>query len=80
MTHYEKGLRAYALLLLALLAVALLMGCEPLRKGENRKITAWGIWAAPFGTPVGIGYWHSERGPGVESEQSAKPPEWKLNQ
>ena len=59
-----------AAVLLALFAVA---GCEPLRQGEGRKITAWGIWAAPMGTPIGIGYWHSERGPNVESEQSAKP-------
>lgn len=60
-----------AMLLFAL--AALISGCEPLREGEGRKITAWGIWAAPMGTPIGIGYWHSERGPDVESEQSAKP-------
>ena len=49
-----------------------LSGCA-LNQGESRKITAWGIWAVPFGSPVGIGYWHSERGPDVKSEESAKP-------
>lgn len=52
----------------------LLAGCTSLREGENRKITAWGFWAVIYGNPIGIGYWHSERGPGVESEESAKPP------
>lgn len=54
----------------------LVSGCSlNLREGETRKITAWGIWAAPLGMPIGIGYWHSERGPGenIKSETSAKP-------
>ena len=60
-------------ILLGLLLSAI-QGCA-LNPGESRKITAWGIWAAPMGLPVGIGYWHSERGPGgdIKSETSAKP-------
>jgi len=52
-----------------------LAGCSTLNPGDSRKITAWGIWAAPLGTPIGIGYWHSERGPSgdIKSETSAKP-------
>ena len=56
-------------------ALICLGGCA-LNPGESRKITAWGFWAVVFGEPVGIGYWHSERGPSkdIDSEQSAKPP------
>jgi hypothetical protein len=56
-------------LVLALVLLGL-VGCAPV---GMRKITAWGIWAMPMGMPVGIGYWHSEHGKGVESEDSAKP-------
>jgi hypothetical protein len=42
-----------------------------LKEGENRKITAWGFWCTP--TSCGVGYWHSERGKDILSEQSAKP-------
>jgi len=38
-----------------------------------RKITAYGLWAVVFGSPIGIGYWHSEHGIGVQSEVSDKP-------
>jgi hypothetical protein len=51
-----------------------LAGCS-LPQG-TRKITAWGIGAIPTGgipIPI-IGYWHSEHGENVESEESAKPP------
>lgn len=51
-----------------------LAGCQPLMEGETRKITAWGFWAVVGANPIGIGYWHSERGPAVKSEESAKPP------
>lgn len=47
--------------------------CAALREGETRKITAWGIWGVVMGAPIGVGYWHSERGDDVKSEQSAKP-------
>lgn len=73
MTSFEKGALMYVVLLIGLLLFALLSGCSTLRKGENRKITAWGVWAVVLGAPVGIGYWHSERGPDVEGEQSASP-------
>ena len=54
-------------------ALVVLTSCTTLREGENRKITAWGVWAVVMGAPIGVGYWHSERGPDVDSEQSAKP-------
>ena len=61
-------------LFLACLLAVFLSGCSTLRSGEDRKITAWGLWyAGPMGI-VGLGYWHSERGDEVKSEQSAKPP------
>ena len=57
-----------------LVAGILFAGClSPLREGESRVITAWGIWAAPFGTPIGVGYWHSERGPDRLSTAPEKP-------
>ncbi|MSR15348.1 MAG: hypothetical protein EXR86_12450 [Gammaproteobacteria bacterium] len=57
-----------------LLAVTLsLNGCQALREGETRKITAWGVWGVFMGAPMGVGYWHSERGDEIKSEQSAKP-------
>lgn len=54
--------------------LSLTVGCS-LNSGETRKITAWGIWTVVAGNPLGVGYWHSERGPGddIKSEQSAKP-------
>lgn len=58
---------------LVLLAALLAPGCSALREGETRKITAWGIWGVVMGAPIGIGYWHSERGDDVQSETSAKP-------
>lgn len=74
MTWFEKGAAAYFMILIGLIVFALMFGgCSTLREGENRKITAWGLWAVVMGAPVGVGYWHSERGPDVESEQSAKP-------
>lgn len=57
-----------------IMALLLFSACEPLRDGESRKITAWGFWAVIYGSPVGVGYWHSERGPNVQSEESARPP------
>ena len=62
---------------LAITAVVLLLfawalsGCSP--PVGMRRITAWGLWAVPFGAPVGIGYWHSEHGVGVKSEESENP-------
>jgi hypothetical protein len=46
-----------------------------LRENETRKITTYGIYGLVMGSPIGIGYWHSERGPGdkIQSEQSARP-------
>jgi len=61
-------------LFLALLLSA--TGCTP--PTGTRVVTAWGLWAAPFGTPIGIGYWHSEHGVNVRGEGSAKPPEVNL--
>jgi len=57
------------------LAIVLVLtsGCMALNQGENRTITAWGIWAVVLGAPVGVGYWHSERGPDVRGEDSAQP-------
>jgi hypothetical protein len=55
------------------LVLSATMGCSTLKEGETRKITAWGIWGVVLGAPLGIGYWHSERGDDVKSEQSAKP-------
>ena len=67
-------MRKFTLARVALLLVVLLAGgCSALREGETRKITAWGIWAVVMGAPVGIGYWHSERGDDVVGEESAKP-------
>lgn len=74
MTDFQKAFYAYLTLIVGgFLLLFSLAGCSTLREGENRKITAWGIWAVVMGAPIGIGYWHSERGPDVESEQSAQP-------
>lgn len=62
-------MRVFKIVLLAVL----LSGCA-LNPGENRRVTAWGVWMVALGSPIGIGYWHSERGPDVKSEESAKPP------
>jgi hypothetical protein len=56
------------------LLCALLTGClQPLRVGETRKITTYGIYCTY--ELCGIGYWHSERGKSEEinSEESSKP-------
>lgn len=77
LTPWTKGLIGYFVLCaILLIAVSMLAGCQPLRNGESRKITAWGFWAVVGANPIGIGYWHSERGPGpdIDSEQSAPPP------
>lgn len=58
------------LCVLCVSAVIILSGCA-LRTGENRKVTAWGVWCTA--AACGVGYWHSERGPDVESEKSAEP-------
>jgi len=50
------------------------VGCSTLNPHESRKITAWGLWYAGAPGVVGLGYWHSERGEDVKSEESAKPP------
>ena len=52
-----------------------LSGCA-LDNAQFRKVTAWGIWCTP--AACGVGYWHSERGPGdkVISEQSAGPEDF----
>ena len=60
-------------ILKVIIVFLLLTGCSALKEGENRKITAWGIWAVVMGAPIGVGYWHSERGPDVKSEESSKP-------
>lgn len=74
MTDFQKACIVWVAIVVALIALALVLsGCQSLRKGEDRKITAWGIWAVPFGAPIGVGYWHSERGDDVKSEESAKP-------
>lgn len=54
-----------------LILLLLVSGCA-LNPGENRKVTAWGVWCTA--AACGVGYWHSERGPDVESEESAQPP------
>lgn len=56
------------------IAVALALGGCSLGAGESRKITAWGLWYAGAPGVIGLGYWHSERGDDVKSEESAKPP------
>lgn len=61
------------IIIYASLLAMLSAGCSTLREGETRKITAYGIWAVVMGAPIGIGYWHSERGDDVKSEQSSKP-------
>jgi len=67
-----SGMKNLLWLGLILLFLAVLVnGCTP--PVGTRKVTAWGIWAAPFGTPIGIGYWHSEHGINVQGEESAKP-------
>jgi hypothetical protein len=50
-------------------------GCTPLHQGDSRKITAWGVYAVTGVGVIGIGYIHTERGPGenILSEESAKP-------
>ena len=58
-----------ALIIFALYAF---VGCSA--PTGTRVVTAWGLWAAPFGTPIGLGYWHSAHGENVKSEGSAKPP------
>jgi hypothetical protein len=55
------------------LGLIFLSGCT-LPTG-TRKVTAWGVFLpTPTGFPIGVGYWHSEHGDDVISEQSAKPP------
>ena len=51
-----------------------LVGCSALAPGQSRKITAWGLWYAGAPGVIGLGYWHSEKGDDVKSEESAKPP------
>lgn len=38
-----------------------------------RKVTTWGVVIPTPAGPIAIGYWHSEHGEGVESEQSSRP-------
>lgn len=56
----------------AIVAFLSFVGCTP--PTGTRVVTAWGLWAAPFGTPIGLGYWHSAHGENVKDEGSAKPP------
>ena len=56
--------------ILVICSILMLGGCS-LSPGENRKVTAWGVWCSPGA--CGVGYWHSERGPDVVSEESARP-------
>lgn len=65
--------------LLPALLLFLCLGCSPrimtpLNEGESRSITLWGWWAVIYGSPIGIGYLHTERGPNVQSFEPAKPP------
>jgi hypothetical protein len=57
----------------ALLAMVLFLSGCTLTDNHSRKVTAWGVWCTA--AACGIGYWHSERGPGenILSEESAKP-------
>ena len=66
----NRGIKWAIVVILALLG----SGCGALHPGESRKVTAWGLWYAGAPGVIGLGYWHSERGDEVKSEQSAKPP------
>ena len=68
-----KDFEILCLGVLLLIGSCMMSGCTPLNQGDSRKITAWGIWCTA--AACGVGYWHSERGPGenIQSEQSAKP-------
>jgi len=59
------------MVILRIILICFLLSSCALNDGESRKITAYGIWCTY--SACGIGYWHSERGPNVESEQSSKP-------
>lgn len=60
--------------LLVGLSLFLILSACSLPPGQTRKITAWGIWNVNAYTGIlGVGYWHSEAGEGVESEKSASP-------
>lgn len=59
------------LIVSTLVALRLLSGCTALAEDHNRKITAWGVWCTM--AACGAGYLHTERGPDVKSEESAKP-------
>ena len=71
----EEALDWWVPIWVVAIALALALGgCSALRPHESRKITAWGLWYAGAPGVVGLGYWHSERGEDVKSEESAKPP------
>ena len=60
----------------ALVVFLSLNGCSA--PTGTRCVTAWGLWSAPFGTPLGIGYWNSAHGEHARCGESAKPPEVQL--
>jgi len=71
----EKGMKfRLCFVAIAVVITMVFTGCSALSPHENRKITAWGLWYAGAPGVLGLGYWHSERGEDVKSEQSAKPP------
>ena len=67
-------MKRFESIFLACVLATVLAGCSTLRPGEDRKVTAWGLWHAGPAGIVGLGYWHSERGDEVKSEESARPP------
>ena len=72
----EEALDWWVPIWVAVIALALMLVCQgcALNAHESRKSTAWGLWYAVAPGVVGLGYWHSERGEDVKSEESAKPP------
>jgi hypothetical protein len=54
---------------LSMIVICLLLSGCTLPTGI-RKLTVWGF---VLPGPIAVGYWHSEHGEGVQSEESAKP-------
>jgi hypothetical protein len=62
---------SYFIMLAAILIAAVMMAsCAPT---GTRCLTAWGIWAAPMGQPLGIGYWSSAHGDNVKCSRPEGP-------
>jgi hypothetical protein len=67
------GISYFIMLAVILIAAVMMAGCNA--PTGTRCITAWGLWTAPFGQPLGLGYWNSAHGDNVHCGGSTAPPE-----